>query len=120
MPINLVGLVMLDLILISMAWILPIVDPELFTAVEYILIGLTSLTLLTVLLSSKGGESLEKIISEHQDRPQWWNVYDVLTDIAFVLSWALNGAIGLALLYMVHKAMFMVKMPEYYDKKGDI
>jgi len=119
MQTKLIGLIMLDVILISMAWVLPIFEPTLFGIVEWTMIVLTSITLLTVLTIDKKGDMYKKLLEDREDRPVWWSFYDILTDIMFIVSWGLNGAPGLALLYMVHKTMIMIKMPDYYKVNKD-
>ncbi len=113
--VKLLGLLILDLLLISIPWILQDNFNDLLVTIEYILIFLTLIAVITTISLSKTSDAYDDLMEGRNEKPKWWNIYDITTDVLFILSWINVGAIGLAILYIIHKAIIMIKIPEYYS-----
>ena len=106
-----------DLLIIMVPFLVNI-NPALVKGVGSVMFVLTATTLAAVLVSTKTSDLHDSMIREAKIKPKWWNIYDVITDVAFVISWAYIGWESLALLLIVVKLALASKFPDYYTSRG--
>ena len=115
--IKLIALIVFDLLIIMVPFLINI-SPGLVQGVGSVMFVLTAISLAAILVSSKTRDMHETLIKEAKIKPKWWNVYDAITDIAFVISWAYVGWEALAMLLVIMKLALAIKFPDYYAEKG--
>lgn len=111
---KLIGIIGLDMVLIFIPFLIG-VAPDLVLWISYTLIGIKILAILSVLFSNV--DKVKKtIVEERSDRPYWWNIYDVLSDIVFCIVWIIYGFYALPLLLIIFKLLVTIKIPSYWNR----
>jgi len=72
-----------------------------------------------LLAGDKKNENITDLLAERENRPKWWNGYDILSDIFVILAWASIGNYLIGILMILMKAMIVIKIPEYYIRENN-
>jgi len=82
--------------------------------VNSILVVLTTLTLVITLFMVKDSKEYKKIYLDQQSRPKWWGIYDILSDLVYIIVWAYFGYMVLVYVYILSKIVIVYKFPNTY------
>jgi len=110
---KLVGIISFDILMIFSPFMIE-VAPEVVTWVGYILSTLLLLTIITVVSSKSDGDTLKVLELERRKKPDWYNYYDVVTDILFGITWVSHGFYTIVFLLILVKIVILIKIPNYY------
>ena len=112
---KLIGIIGFDVIVMLMPFLIG-VAPDLVDWVSYFLIGLSSISLVVLLFSDEEGDNLKRIELEHKKKPSWWDMYDIFTDLAFMIIWVSHDFYTVSLIFLLVKLATIHKIPTYYKR----
>jgi len=115
--IKLTALILFDLLII-MVPLLVTISPEIVKGVGIGMSVLITISLLVILFPNEAIDVYNTLLEEAKEKPKWWDIYDVITDVAFIISWLYIDYIILVMLFVIMKLAIARKFPEYYIERG--